>query len=154
MPDDHRRLAARRREAQARRREAEAQKALMGVLAGADAEMLSRMLSADPGVATAPLAGVPPLLVLLRCRARRTREAVRTCARLLLDAGADPDSHTTSSYGKRLTALREAVISHDLELARLLIERGATKDTDALYEAALDEEFNAPDDIPFTDLLS
>jgi hypothetical protein len=120
----------------------------------ADAHALSRRLSADPGTATTPIAGEPPLLVLLR-RARKsgsTPEAIRACARLLLDAGADPNSHTTS-YGQRQSALLNAVESDDLALAELLIERGADKDREAYEAACVSEEFNGPFDSPFYDLL-
>jgi hypothetical protein len=78
---------------------------------------------------------------------------VRTCARLLLDAGADPDSHTTTDYGRQETALLETVMSDDLTLARLLIERGATKDQESIDDAFVNEEFNDPDDTPFLDLF-
>jgi ankyrin repeat protein len=121
-------------------------------LTGADVEALARRLSADPGAATAPLEGVQPLLVLLR-RSRSSREAVRACACLLLDAGADPNSRTTASYGQVQTALLAAVWSDDLPLARLLIDRGAVKDQESYETACSNEEFNDPDNMPFYDLL-
>ena len=118
----------------------------------ADADAISHRLSVDPAMATAPVRGTAPLLVLLR-RSKATPEAIRACAQLLLDAGADPDSHTMSSYGRRESALLQAVVRGDIELAELLIERGATKDDEAFEAACVDEEFNDPDDMPFYHLF-
>jgi hypothetical protein len=73
---------------------------------------------------------------------------VRACARLLLDAGADPDSHTIEWGGEgRRSALFDTVERGDLPLARLLVERGATSDEDAFYHAC--EQANTA----FLDLL-
>ena len=96
----------------------------------ADAPALSALVSRG---APAEIDGLPALLVLLR---RSTGSDVRSCARLLLDAGADPNSHTIEWGGEgRMSALFAAVDRGDLELARLLIERGAAKDDDAFYHA-------------------
>jgi ankyrin repeat protein len=104
-------------------------------LALADTSALSSLLSADPASATARVDGLAPLLVLLR-RSIGTPTDVRTCARLLLDAGADPDSHTVEWAGEgRMTALFDAVERGDVALTRLLIERGAGRDEDAFYHA-------------------
>ena len=93
------------------------------------------LLQAEPAVATADAQGLPPLLVLLR-RATGARAEVGDCARLLLDAGADPDSHTVEWGGEgRMSALFDAVEREDVALVRLLVERGATKDEDAFYHA-------------------
>ena len=101
----------------------------------ADAAALSSFLADDPGTATAHVAGLPPLLVLLR-RSTGQPEDVRTCARLLLDHGADPDSHTVEWGGEgRMSALFAAVDRGDTELVELLLERGATRDEDAFYHA-------------------
>jgi ankyrin repeat protein len=101
----------------------------------ADVGALSRSLQAEPGVATAPIGGVAPLLVLVR-RSIGTPSGVRSCAQLLLDAGADPDSHTVEWGGQgRMTALFGAVERGDLHIARLLVERGAAQDEDAFYHA-------------------
>ncbi|MGI8622625.1 MAG: ankyrin repeat domain-containing protein, partial [Solirubrobacteraceae bacterium] len=63
---------------------------------------------------------------------------VRACARLLLDAGADPASHTVEWDGEgRMSALFDAVERSDLELVRLLVERGATADLDPVDAAVL-----------------
>ncbi len=101
----------------------------------ADPGALAPLLAAEPGAATADVAGLPPLLVLLR-RGTGTPSDVRRCAELLLDAGADPDSRTTEDGGQWYrSALFEAVERRDLALAQLLVERGATSDEDAFYHA-------------------
>jgi ankyrin repeat protein len=54
----------------------------------------------------------------------------------LLDAGADPDSHTLEWGGEGLmSALFAAVERRDLALVRLLLNAGATSDEDAFYHA-------------------
>lgn len=104
-------------------------------LALADAAALADLLRADPRLAAAPVAGLAPLLVLLR-RSVGPPAQVRDCARLLLDAGADPDSHTVEWGGQgRMSALFDAVERGDAALVRLLVERAATKDEDAFYHA-------------------
>ncbi len=101
----------------------------------ADAPALSALLHADPAAATAQVGELVPLLVLLR-RTLGSPADVRSCAQRLLDAGADPNSHTIEECGQgRITALRDAVEHGDLALVRLLVERGATKDDDAFYHA-------------------
>jgi ankyrin repeat protein len=117
------------------------------LLALADVPALSRLLETDPAAATAAVDGVPSLLVLLR-RSTGSPEDVLSCARLLLDAGADPDSHTIEWGGEgRMSALYGAVERGDLELVRLLLERGAPRDDDAFYHAC--EQWNTA----FLDLL-
>ena len=101
----------------------------------ADTPALARLLQADPTAASSPVGGLAPLLVLLQ-RSTGTPAEVRSCARLLLDGGADPDSHTIESAGQGHTsALFAAVERGDVELVRLLVERGATSDQDAFYHA-------------------
>jgi len=113
----------------------------------ADASALSRLLAADPPAANTPVDGLAPLLVLLR-RSTGSPPDVRTCAGLLLDGGADPNSHTVEWGGQgRMTALFDAVERCDLPLTRLLIERGASSDEDAFYHAC--EQSNTA----FLDLL-
>jgi len=131
-----------------------AESAFVQALRNADARALSRRLAADPRFATEPIDGVPPLLVLLR-RSRGSGDpaARRACARVLLDAGADPNSYTTPSYGGRASALLECVTCDDIELAQLLLDRGATVDQEAFEEACVCEEFNDVDDRPFYDLF-
>jgi hypothetical protein len=97
--------------------------------------LLSTVLTADRTAATGPIEGLPPLLVLLR-RSIGSPADLLECARLLLDAGADPDAHTVESGGEwRQTALFDAVERHDPALLRLLLDHGATPDEDAFYHA-------------------
>ncbi len=101
----------------------------------ADATALSVHLQTDPAAVTANIDGLPPLLVLLR-RSTGVPASVFSCARLLLDAGADPNSHTIEWGGEgQKSALFDAVERADLELVHLLLERGATRDDDASYHA-------------------
>ncbi|MGN9845928.1 ankyrin repeat domain-containing protein [Nonomuraea sp. H19] len=123
------------------------------VLVQADPAALAALLSADGAAATRPVTevegggGPAPLLVLLR-RAIGPAQQVRECARLLLDAGADPGGHTVEWGGEsRRTALFDAVERDDLALARLLVERGAVPDEDAFYHAC------EQSDTAFLDLL-
>ena len=100
-----------------------------------------------PTAATVPVDGLAPLVLLLR-RSIGAPANVRECASLLLDAGADPNSHTVEWGGEgQMTALFGAVERRDLELARLLIERGAERDEDAFYHAC------EQGDTAFLDLL-
>jgi len=101
----------------------------------ADTAALSTYLDTNPAAATADVDGLAPLLVLLR-RSVGSPADVRDCARLLLAAGADPDSHTVEWAGQgRMSALFAAVERHDLALTRLLVEHGAPRDEDAFYHA-------------------
>lgn len=103
----------------------------------ADPEELRSILAAEPSAATTPVADLLPLLYLLR-RSGGTGSDVRACARLLLDAGADPDSHTVEREGCgtwTFYAVRSAVDRDDVALVRLLVERGAKRDGDAFYHA-------------------
>jgi ankyrin repeat protein len=112
-----------------------------------DPAALAAALRESPAVATTPIDGLPPLLALLR-RSTGTPADVRACAELLLDAGADPNSHTVEWGGEgRMTALYDAVERSDLQLARLLIEHGAEREEDAFYHAC------EQGDTAFLDLL-
>jgi ankyrin repeat protein len=112
-----------------------AQPALERALLRADVAALSRLLEADPGAARTAVHGLPPLLALLR-RSAGSRADLRSCTRLLLDAGADPDSHTIEWGGEgRMSALFAAVERADTALVELLLERGAASDDDAFYHA-------------------
>jgi ankyrin repeat protein len=101
----------------------------------ADPVALARLLRSDAAAATNPVGELPPLLALLR-RSTGTPADIRECATLLLDTGADPDSHTIEWDGQgRQSALFDAVERGDLPLVQLLVDRGATKDEDAFYHA-------------------
>jgi hypothetical protein len=116
-------------------------------LALAEPAVLAPLLDTDPATATTLVAGLPPLLALLR-RSTGAPADVRRCAQLLLDAGADPGSRTAENAGEWYrSALFEAVERRDLTLARLLVERGATPDEDAFYHACEQA------DVAFLDLL-
>jgi ankyrin repeat protein len=113
----------------------------------ADPADLSDLLRGEPNAATTAIGALPPLLVLLR-RATGSPRDVRECARLLLDAGADPNSQTTEWGGEsQMTALYSTVERRDLQLARLLLDRGAERDEDAFYHAC------EQGDTAFLDLL-
>lgn len=112
------------------------------------------LVLADPGTlaglldarsAAASIDGLAPLLVLLR-RCTGTAADLRRCAALLLDAGADPDTHTDEGDWVR-SALFEAVERDDLALVRLLLDRGANPDEDAFYHAC------EQGDVAFLDVL-
>lgn len=80
---------------------------------------------------------LPPLLYLLR-RSAGSGADVRECARILLDAGADPNAHTVEQedWGTwTFYAVRSAVDRDDAALVRMLVERGAMRDADAFYHA-------------------
>lgn len=113
----------------------------------ADPSAIESLLRADPDAALAAVDGLAPLLVLLR-RSVGTGARVRECARLLLDAGADPGAHTAEGRGEwRRSALFDAVERDDLALVRMLVERGAPADEDAFYHAC------EQSDTAFLDLL-
>jgi ankyrin repeat protein len=104
-------------------------------LALADSPTLAALLEADPASATVEITGLQPLLVLLR-RSIGSPADVRDCTKLLLDAGADPDSNTLEWGGEGLmSALFAAVERGDLTLVRLLLDAGASSDEDAFYHA-------------------
>jgi ankyrin repeat protein len=116
-------------------------------LIDADAAALTALLRADQGVATADVGGLPPLLALLR-RSTAAPSRIRDCTRVLLDAGADPNSHTVEWGGQgRRSAVFDAVKRDDLELVRLLLDRGANGDEDSFYHAC------EQSDTAFLDLL-
>ena len=107
----------------------------------ADAPELSRLLQADPTVATAPLDGVPPLNVLLR-RSSGSSAEVRGCARLLLERGAIKDDdafyHACERSDTALLDLLyepgyEAMVNHKLDFedaagVRWFLDRGVDVD--------------------------
>ncbi len=101
----------------------------------ADLAALSTLLRHTPTAAVEPVQGLPPLLTLLR-ESTGTAGDVRRVARMLLDAGADPNAASAEDGGQwRRSALFDAVELGDAALVRLLVERGATRDEDAFYHA-------------------
>jgi ankyrin repeat protein len=106
-------------------------------LAVAEPAGLAEALAADPAAAHAPVDGLVPLLFLLR-RSAGTGADVRACARLLLEAGADPNAFThepEDGGGWDFYAVRSAVDRGDVALVELLVAHGAERDDDALYHA-------------------
>lgn len=105
------------------------------IVLNADVAALATVVAEGTDAVRVEVDGLPPLVALLR-RARGSAEDIRACARTLLAAGADPDSHTVEWCGEgRRSALFEAVEREDLELIRLLLEAGASPDEDAFYHA-------------------
>ena len=106
-------------------------------LALADPAGLAAALANDPATAHEPVDGLVPLLYLLR-RSTGTGADVRECARLLLEAGADPNAFThevDDSGDWDFYAVRSAVDRDDVPLIELLVEHGAERDDDAIYHA-------------------
>jgi ankyrin repeat protein len=110
-----------------------------------DAPRLAEMLARDPGTAVRPddQAGWPPLLFVCSSRWHQidpTRSAgLVEAARLLLDAGADPNTAVgRSPRAGHCSALYAAAgLANHPALARLLLDRGADPDTpSALYHTA------------------
>lgn len=93
------------------------------------------LVLADPvGLARYLPGGDDSLLVLLR-RSIGSRVDVQECARILLAAGADPNSHTVHDGQWQQSALFDAVEREDSGLVQLLISHGAVPDEDAFYHA-------------------
>ena len=106
-------------------------------LALADPVGVSGVLATDADAVHRPVDGLVPLLYLLR-RSKGTGADVRECARVLLDAGADPNAftHEDEEWGNwDFYAVRSAVDRDDVALIELLVERGAERDEDAMYHA-------------------
>jgi ankyrin repeat protein len=127
------------------------QDSVYAAAAAADTEALRRMLAADPAAARregGPFRW-PPLMYLTYARhdPHIAEDAVLTSARLLLDAGADPNAGylwhglltpftvLTGVFGQgELGPVRQPRHPHSPALARLLLEAGADpNDGQALY---------------------
>ncbi|TDC49430.1 ankyrin repeat domain-containing protein [Jiangella ureilytica] len=107
-----------------------------------DVDGVSSAVAADPGWVHRPGGplGLPPLVAVTHSSLVRLPEfapGLRECARVLLDAGADPNQAATSPGGHPLSALYGAAgVTHDRELTALLLERGADPDDDeSLYHS-------------------
>jgi hypothetical protein len=110
-----------------------------------DATRLAEMLARDPGAAMRPddQAGWPPLLFVCSSRWHQldpSRSAgLVESARLLLDAGADPNTAVDQSawVGHCSPLYAAAGLANHLALAQLLLDRGADPDTpSALFHTA------------------
>jgi ankyrin repeat protein/GNAT superfamily N-acetyltransferase len=100
-----------------------------------DAERVRAALARDPGLATRPGGARDWLPLLYPCHSaflggERTDGLVE-CARLLLEAGADPDSSWQHPEFGSLGALYGAAgVRHEPRMTALLLERGADPDDD------------------------
>lgn len=110
-----------------------------------EAGHLRGMLARDPALATRPdrRRGWPPLLYVCHSRWHRIdparAEGMLEVARLLLDAGAGPNTSNgrPARAGYRSALYGAAGIADNPALTRLLLERGANPDDDeSLYHAA------------------
>jgi len=85
--------------------------------------------------------GMPPLFAVTHSTLLRLpefRDRLRRCARLLLDAGADPNQFwEDKNWGHPVSALYGAAgKNHDAELTRMLLEAGADpNDSESIYHA-------------------
>lgn len=117
-------------------------------------------IAADPGWvnrAGGPL-GIPPLVAVTHSALAKIegfREKLRRCAKLLLDAGADPDQFIRNRWSPqslenpgddRLSALYGAAGKlHDAELTELLLAAGADpNDGESLYHSVEDPRPDLP----------
>ncbi|MCX7799960.1 MAG: hypothetical protein N2109_06405 [Fimbriimonadales bacterium] len=105
-----------------------------------DSEEIGRALQREPKAVGRPCGALslPPLVYV--CFSRwSSNEAARRCARLLLEAGADPNAHKLWEWNEqtRLSVLYAAVgLRNDPELARMLLDAGADpNDNESLYHS-------------------
>jgi ankyrin repeat protein/acetyltransferase (GNAT) family protein len=115
-------------------REAAARAAFEATLVRGDADAVSATLARDPSAAARPVGGREPLLHVAYSDAERAVE----CARLLLEAGADPNPAFEDGEGERMTALRGA--ARDPGMTALLIDAGADLDDAGALRAAAGAE--------------
>jgi hypothetical protein len=95
-----------------------------------DPDAAARHLSLDAGLSTAEHNGWPPLFYacaspLNRANARRHSAGILECVKLLLDAGADPNTHVLTDPAdpeSKLTAAYRAVMSGNISVMALLKE--------------------------------
>jgi len=107
-----------------------------------DSQQVAKMLAADPAsaVATDDRRGWPPLLYVCYSRWHQLDAGramgMAEVARLLLTAGANPNTNNGARVGHR-SALKGAVEGNNPDLTRVLLEAGANPDDrDCLGEAA------------------
>lgn len=107
-----------------------------------DVDRVREQIARDPGWAMRPDrdSGWPPLLGVCSSRWHRDprrAEGMTGVARLLLDAGADPNTRVDGDGGRRRcgTLFAAAGCADNPAITRLLLERGAIPDDDTLYLA-------------------
>ncbi|HEX3550241.1 MAG TPA: hypothetical protein VHT53_07700 [Candidatus Elarobacter sp.] len=110
--------------------------------AAGDVDALRRATAADPGWAdrAGGSLNLPPLVAVTHSSLLRIpehRDRLHRCARLLLDAGADPNQRYVSPDGHTVSALYGAAGKyHDLALTTMLLEAGADpNDGESLYHS-------------------
>jgi ankyrin repeat protein len=118
-------------------RAAAEREAFAAALARGDVGSVAATLAADPGAARRPVAGREPLLHVTSSDA----EDAPACARLLLRAGADPNSSREDDEHQRVSAL--AGSARNPRMAALLIEEGADVDDAPALRAAAGAEDTA-----------
>lgn len=108
-----------------------------------DVDRVREHLANDPGLAVRPIApaGWPPILGVCSSRWHRIdpsrAEGLLEVARMFLDAGADPNTRTLPDRRARCSTLFAAAgTANNPKITRLLLERGAVPNDDALYLAA------------------
>jgi ankyrin repeat protein len=108
-----------------------------------DAIRVREFLARDPELAVRPTepAGWPPLLGVCSSRWHRIdpsrAEELLEVARMLLDAGADPNTRTLPGQPARCSALFAAAgTANNPQITELLLERGAVPDDETLYLSA------------------
>jgi Ankyrin repeats (3 copies) len=114
-------------------RSLEARDAFRAALVGGDADAVRATLASDPGAATRPVGGREPLLHVTY--SDEGTDGLVACARLLLEAGADPNAAWEDEEYERMSALDGA--ARDPRMTALLVEAGADlNDARALRAAA------------------
>jgi len=108
-----------------------------------DVDRVREELAHDPGLVLRPAApvGWPPLLGVCSSRWHRIdpsrAEGLLEVARMLLDAGADPNTRTLPGQRTRCSSLFAAAgTANNPQIIQLLLERGAVPDDETLYLSA------------------
>lgn len=124
----------------ARARLADVPRTFAVALVTGDVDAVRAALDADPAAATTPVAGRLPLIWVTHSGFLADAEdepRLVPCARLLLDAGADPDTTWTHPEFGALSALYGAAgVAFSVPMTELLLATGATPDDgESVYHA-------------------